>query len=371
MDKILWYILVGLGLFFGLKIFVKAFGFYWAKGYEKRQQKREKRKLEKLKWKYANVNKNNPLLERIAQNRFVIFKGDLGKGKSILMNVTAHYLWQKFEEQNHKQRRYNKVMRSDYVAECNNLKDNNMLPIYSNLDFVYKDKKEELKSQELLPYLTLHKRAIQGGIFTIDEFSSLFPKEMYQEQQAMKNPIVDEMKEFFKKERHYINGYILGTEQDGEDMYIGFRKNGYALVTALGTTASISKKGKFLRWLKNVGNMLLPAFFTTNWLRLFKQELFVSSKLALCCKLLVPSYFFLPVEYYNRKQAIHNKIKAKYMRYQTLLEFDGAQYYIRYTNADKFDYDTRAYKGEYIAKFDANGNRITTYDNIETEGENE
>jgi len=49
------------------------------------------------------------------------------------------------------------------------------------------------------------------------------------------------------------------------------------------------------------------------------------------------------------------------MRYQTLLEFDNAQYYLRYTNDDKFGYDTRAYKSEYTSKFDTAGNRIVNY----------
>ena len=45
------------------------------------------------------------------------------------------------------------------------------------------------------------------------------------------------------------------------------------------------------------------------------------------------------------------------MRFQTLLEYDGQQYYLRYTNDDIFAYDTRAYKHEYDDKFDKDGNR--------------
>jgi hypothetical protein len=358
MDKILVYILLGSALLFAGSVVSKVVAFYWRAGYEDRKRTREQRRQEKAKWKYAQVGANNLLLERIIQTRFIIFKGSWGKGKSILMNLVAHYLYAKELDSIQQQLRYNKIMRPDYTREYFALRESGWLPIYSNLDFIVgENSATQLRSQELEPYIKLQQRAIQKAIFCIDEFSSLFPKELYYENQANQNPELTEMKEFFKKNRHYTNGWILGTEQDGEDMYKGFRKNGYALVTALGTTVSLPNKAKALRSFKNLFNKLAPACFTTNVKQLFAEELFVKEKIKLFFKLFLPSYLCLPKCYYQRKQDIHNKIKEKYLRFQTLLEYDGVQYYLRYTNNDIFAYDTRAYKHEYDELFDSNGKR--------------
>ena len=328
---------------------------YWKSSYDTRKREREQKKLEKQKWKYAKVNKNNFILEKITQTRFIVFKGSWGKGKSILMNLVAHHLWEKEQNNIYSQIRYNRIMRADYLREYETLTQNGLLPIYSNLDLIEYEKKQDYRSQELEPYIKLSKKAIQKAIFCIDEFSSLFPKEMHYE--SYNDPEVNEMKEFFKKNRHYTNGWILGTEQDGEDIYKGFRKNGYAIVTALGTVASLPTKAKCLRKIKNFFNIVLPAFCLVNSKQLMQRELFIKDKFILFLKLFFPSYFFLPKCYYQNKQNIHNKIKSKFMRFQTLLEFDGQQYYLRYTNDDIFQYDTRAYKHEYDSKFDENGNR--------------
>lgn len=352
MDKILQYILIGVGLFLLALIIATIFMIYWKSSYDTRKREREQKKLEKLKWQYAKVSKNNFILEKITQTRFIIFKGSWGKGKSILMNLVAHYLWEKELNNINSQLRYNRIMRADYLSEYEALTQENLLPVYSNLDFIQDN---TLKSQELEPFITLKRKAIQKAIFCIDEFSSLFPKEMHYE--SYNDPKIVEMKEFFKKNRHYTNGWILGTEQDGEDIYKGFRKNGYEIVTALGTVASLPPKAKTLRKIKNFFNIVFPAFCTVNSKQLMMQELFKKDKFTLLFKLLFPSYFFLPRCYYAKKQSINNKIKEKYMRFQTLLECDNQEFYLRYTNDDIFQYNTRAYKHEYDSKFDEKGNR--------------
>ncbi len=365
MDIILRYILIGISIYFFVTMFSKLFIFYWQKGYDERKKKKEERKQEKLKWKYAHIQNGNPLLERIISNKFIIFKGDLGKGKTLTMNLTSHYIWQKLVFENQKNNRYQKIMNPEYSSQWYNLEKNSLLPIYTspNLDFVKNIKKQAFKSQDLIPYITLQKQAIYKALFIVDEFSSLFPKEMYQENQRNPSPVVDEMKELFKKNRHYTNGWILGTEQDGEDIFIGFRKNGYAVVTALGTIVKTSKKGKIIRWFKNLFNTFLPGLFTVNLKNVFEKELFFKDKFLLVFKLLLPSYVFLPYEFYTRKQIINNKIKEKYQQYQTLLDFEGQKYYIRFSNKDIFQYDTRAYKNEYKSKFDKNGNRKLIQEN--------
>ena len=182
-------------------------------------------------------------------------------------------------------------------------------------------------------------------------------KEMYQEQQANPDPLVEEMKELFKKFRHYTDGWILATEQDGEDIYKGFRKNGYALITAKQTVVKLSFRGKVLRFLSNLRQFILPAYLTCNVKELMSEQLFVGDKFKTFLKSLLPAYYLLPRQYYITKQKISNKAKEKYQEFLTLLEFEGQDYYLRYTNADIFAYDTRAYKNEYSVKFDKTGNR--------------
>lgn len=363
MEQIYIYILAGAGALF-ISILLALLLANWHRAtIDERKKKREQKRLEKLKWKYAHVTEGNPLLERIISSRFIVFMGSLGKGKSILMNLTARYIYNKQDNYNCKHRRYNRIMLADYVSEYETLKEQNKLPIYSNLDFVLTNTngKESKKSQELFPIITLQKRAIYSGVICIDEVASLFPKEMYYENASNPDPLVEEMKEFFKKGRHYFNGWILGTEQDGQDIFIGFRKNGYALITALGTIVSLSTKGKMKKRWTNFWNAILPACFTLNLKKLWQKQLFLKNKILFFLKILLPAYFFFPKDYYVKKKKITEKINQKYQQYQTHLAFENAEYYIRYTNADIFQYDTRAYKNEYSAKFDKNGNRIEKF----------
>jgi len=352
--------LIGISTYWGLRLFFKTFGFYWSKGYDSRKQAREKRRLEKLKWKYSTITMDNPLMQKIVTNRLITFKGGLGKGKTILLNVFIHYLWLRQLEFNHKNKGYNKVMRPDYLEELKKLEEAHKLPVYLSpgLDFKFTDEKgHEWSNEELLPYLMLYKRATKGAIFGADEISSLFPKTMYYENLANPNPKVAEMMELLKKLRHYLNGWFLCTEQDGEDIFIGFRKNGFAQVTALQTNVYLSKKGKVIRWFKDFTNKYLPALFSVNWIKAWKEQLFFEGKLRLIVKMLLPASLSMRWHYYTRKQAINNDIEEQYQRYETLLEYDGQQYWLRYTNADIFKYNTRAYEYEYDRKFDRAGNR--------------
>lgn len=353
--NIITYIAVGVGIFFALWWVTKVISFHYRQSYEKRAKKKEAKRLEKEKWKYCHITLDNPLLQRIIQSRFIIVKGGWGKGKSILMNIIAHYLYAYKDKQDKRNARYYKYMQPDYLIQRQDLVSNKLLPVYSNLEFVGKD---ELKSQDLIPYITLQKRAVQGAIFCIDEFASLFPKEMYYEVQGASNPMVEEMKELFKKFRHYTNGWILGTEQDGQDIFIGFRKNGYLTITALGTIVKLSNKGKVIRWMLNALNALLPGILTTNLKRLLEQQLFDGDKVKIILKSLLPKAIGLPVQYYTRKQEISKQVKKKYQKYQTRLALDdGSEWVITYTNKDIFGYNTRAYSHEYADKFTASGER--------------
>lgn len=349
------YILVYIGIALGAYAVINLMLYHHKASYEQRLKKREAKKLEKLKWKYKTVNIDNPLLKKITQSRFIVIKGSWGAGKSILMNLIAHYLNKSKEINDKRNKRYYSYIEPEYLQEMQRLCDDALLPVYSNLDFISND--TGYKSQDILPYITLKQKSVQKAIYCIDEIASLFPKDMYYEQVANPSQELEEMKELFKKFRHYTNGWILGTEQDGVDIYIGFRKNGYALITALGTIVKLSRTGKILRKIYNFLNGLLPPIITLNIADLYRKQLFKEDKIKFYFKIFLPLYFSYPLEYYRRKQDINNKIKLKYQQYQTKLSFEGAEWYITYTNKDIFKYDTRAYKNEYLSKFDKNGNR--------------
>ena len=91
-------------------------------------------------------------MQKIVTNRLITFKGGLGKGKTILLNVFIHYLWLRQLEFNHKNKGYNKVMRPDYLEELKKLEEAHKLPVYLSpgLDFKFTDEKgHEWSNEEL------------------------------------------------------------------------------------------------------------------------------------------------------------------------------------------------------------------------------
>lgn len=356
MNEVLKYIIFGIVAYGLIRIICSIVVFYWKAGYEHRKKKREKRKEEKRKWRYANVTIDNPLLNLIVSNRFIVCMGSLGKGKSITMNLLVHFLVEKRKKENKRNKRYNRYMKPKYNESERMLEESKLLPVYSNLDF--KDRENGFKSQELMPYITLHKKGVQKCVFAIDEISSLFGKDIYYDRELATSDLIKGMEELFKKGRHYLDCHFIGTEQDGEDIYKGFRQNGYALIECLGTIVRISITGKVIRKARDIFNLILPAIFTVNMRTVLDKQLFKTGKVKAMLKMLLPAYFLLPVEYYTKKQAISDRIKEKHQRYQTRLRYDTIEYYIRYTNKDIYKYNTRAFKYEYDKIFNAKGERI-------------
>lgn len=356
LDKILWYIIIGLGAYFLLSWLTKIFAFYWRAGYEDRKKKRQARKEERRKWKYCKVTLDNPLLNQMRDDRTIIFMGEKGKGKSLLMSLVAHFLWAKNKEKDKKKKRYNRFMKPEYVAEIERLNNAKLLPIYSNLDF--SDAETGYQNQELKPYFEMKKKAVEGAIFCIDEVSSTYGKDLYNSEDEYSKEEKKDIKENSKKNRHYTNGWILGTEQDGQDIYVGIRENGYALVHCLQTNKKLLKRGKCFRKIQNICNLILPGLFTCNLQKLFQEQLFVSGKIKLFCKLLLPSYFLLPVSYYTKRKAIYDKINRKYLRFETRFTYGTGEYWMRFSHQDIFAYNTRAFKKVYDKMFDKNGDRI-------------
>lgn len=355
MDEIVVYILLGLAGFFAVQLLAKLFVFYWQKGYETRKKKRDERKAEKLKWKYCKVELDNPVLCKMMNDRTIVFMGEKGKGKSLTMSAVAHFLWLKRLENNRKNRRYNKYVKPDYVTQQKVLDEKSLLPVYSNMDLV--DSDSGAKSQDLKPYFEMRKKAVEGAIFCIDEISSTYGKDLYNDSDEYSKSEKKDIKENSKKNRHFTNGWILGTEQDGQDIYIGIRENGYAIVHCRETIRHIGAAGKFWRGLGYVLNAVLPAFFTTNSKILASECLFRKDKIAFAFKLFVPSYFSFPRAYYLQKQKISEVIKLRFEKFNVRFDYGGFEYWMTFSHKDLFAYNTRNNKKDYDNLFDANGER--------------
>ncbi len=354
MDIILKYILLGLAGYFLVILLTKILTHYLKIYSEWSKKKREERKKEKAKWRHSKVGLDNQLFNELYNQRTIIFMGNKGAGKSLMMNVYARFLYEKRSQKNEDNARYNKYMKPQYVRQEEILEQDEKLPIYSNLDF--KDYDSCATSQDLTPYLHMDRQAVEKSILCIDEVSSTYGKDLYNDPNVSEE-VKKRIKEFTKKNRHYTNGWLLGTEQDGDDIFKGIRENGYVLVQCLQTTVKISKKGKILRRILNTWNLFLPGFLTVNLAKVYREKLFFRDKILLTLKLLLPSYFMLPCSFYTRRQQINDWIKHKYQVYQTRFGYNGQEYYIKFTNNEKFDYNTRAYKDEYDNQFDEKGYR--------------
>lgn len=354
LDIVLKYIVIGVVLFFLTQLILH----FFKSLHEAIKKRIEQKKLEKEKWKFSKVDEHNVLLNEITQCRFIIMKGSWGMGKTIFMNIIAYFLYKRNFMRYDKNHRYYTYCNKEFLNSLNNLEEKQLLPIYANLDFIDDDSNKI--SQDIDPYIKLQKKAVENAIFCIDEFSSKFPKELYYQNVKGDNEELNEQTDLFKKFRHYVDGWILGTEQNGTNIFVRFRDNEYTLINMLGTVIKLSKWGKFKRLILNSINIFMPALFTVNVRLEYQKVLFKEDLLKFYLKLLIPAYFSFPVHFYKRKQKISNYINKKHQKYITKFEYNGKQYFFKYTNKEKFSYNTRAYKNEYDSKFDSNGNRKET-----------
>ena len=351
MDIILSYIFIALaGL---LIVFVVS---HLLRTYiENNAEKHKQQKIEKEKWKYKKAKLDNPVLNSITKSRFIVCKGEWGHGKTLMMSFILHFLYQKQQEKAHKQRRFMRIMLPEKLKEREQLENNKLLPVYTNLD-VFVDRETGFHADNIYPYLFQAKKAVEGGLFGLDEIASDLGKSLYYKSKP-DDPVIEELNELFKKFRHYINGWFVGTEQDGVDLYVGIRKNGYALVDCKETNKRLPWYAKFLRKTLNICNAILPGMITADVRKLFLREFWTIDKVKLFFKLLLPTYFTLPVEYYTRRTQIYNFVNNNFLLFRVRFEFAGKEYWLEFRTKDFFEYNTRAYQGEYDKKFDSNNER--------------
>ena len=369
MDTVFRYILIGVGVYAVATLAIKVFAFYWKANYEDRKKRREAEKNEKLKWKYCRVTLDNPLLNEIINNsHFSVFSGVPGAGKTLFMILLAKFCADKryFLIQKNKREYY--YMRPDILDQEQKLDNAKLLPVYSDLKI-----KDELayKNDELGAYLFQFKKAIQYPVFLIDEIGDVFGKQLIYDQESKGAQEV--LSSVFRYIRHDLQGHVFATEQDGQNIFLGIRRIGYSTIHCLKTIKKLTPIGQFKLKLFNFLNRWLPGIFTANLTRVMLYKFDRKDKIKAFFKLLfLPTYWAEPVEFYTRKKEIFNKIKHKYYRFNILFQYNNGEYYITFTFADIYQYDTREHKKKYDAMFDKDGNRkkIILEDNEEAENDN-
>lgn len=340
---------------------LKIITWYWKAGYEHRREAREKRRNERLKWKYCHVTLDNPLINQIIRDsHFIVCAGMPGSGKTILMLLLAKFLVDKRYYLIDKQKREYKYTQPDILRQEDNLHAQKLLPVYADIHI---NDENNYKNDDLGPYLFQFRKALPYSVFLIDEIGESFGKDIIYDTETKSTQNV--LSKVFRYIRQDIEGHVIATEQDGQNIFLGMRRIGYTTITCKKTIKKLSTVGKIKRCLYNFVNKWMPGVFTVNMHRVLAQYLYLGDRLITILKLLLPSFWSAPQEYYTRKNEIYAKIKHKYMRFNLLFQYNNAEYYITFSLQDVYEYDTHAHKQSYDSMFDSDGKRKTGeyYDN--------
>lgn len=320
---------------------------------ERKNLKKERAKIKESK-KHSKVKLGNPYLEAILKQYNIIVFGRLGSGKTLFANLLGHYLVKKRTKEDKRNKRYNHYMNPDYESDLNKIKANKKLRVYSNIPL--KDNKGNT-SQELWPYLIQEKRAIEKGVFITDEWGTNLGKDLWFSQD--KNSVeVERIVDMSRYLRQNLEITWIGTEQSRDNIFKPIRDRGFTEVEALKTFVGISKFGKLKRGIINLIRFLLPGYLTVNCKKIFEKTLFKQDKIKVAFKLLLPTYFLLPREYYIAKTTCSSKVKKKHTKYATLINFYGKEMLFKFSNKEIFAYNTRQNREKYLKQFDKEGNRI-------------
>lgn len=329
----------------------------WKKNYDKKQEQKEREAEEKRRWENCRVTPDNPFLCEITKKRLIMIDGAAGNGKTTAMDMLLHWLNTKRLISLQNNARYYSYMHTEFLEKVKERLDNNLIPfVASNFDIVDKD---GLRNDDIMPYLVQDYRAIEGMVLGLDETASELGKNLYHEGQKDEKlkEMLAKIKKFGEYIRHYINGYLIVSDQAGSDLYVGLRQMSFAEVHALQTVVRVLPRGKFLRKIKQNTLKYLPAFWTSLRTCVTMQLTRKQRVLTVLKSLFVPLYWLLPREYYKRAIKINKDIKEKYTEFRMLLSYNGWYQWLIFGNESLFKFESRYKKKEYEEQFDKNGKR--------------
>lgn len=364
-----WYIIIIVLVF--LYLFKHFADIFWTGIKEKNRIKKEnkmkasedaKRKAEEEQQMHAHrvVSMNNWLLNEITKTRIIIIKGLAGKGKTILMQVFTKFLVDKFNYELRKNRRYYKIMNPSYLERREKLSQDGFLPVYTNMHNVF-DITNGLKAQEsALDILQQKIKANSPAVVQFDEFGSVLSKflifEIMAEKDKSKIKDNNELKDLARKLRHY-GLWLIGTEQDGDDIVKWIRQFGYACPEALQTNVSVLPFGQRKQKRQIFIKKWSMGLFVSKIKNRFAECMDFPEKVKTFFKMFMPAHKGFEKQFYVTRNEIYKKINERYTVFKTLMNYEGKLYWLYYGNHNKLSYDTLAFSGDYDNKFTSDGTR--------------
>lgn len=334
---------------------------------EKRDRKKEKQKLKKQKKveikeknKHRTYKANNWLYNDIVQYRTIMFRGFPRAGKtSGAMNV-AKFLIERILFNERKNRRYYEVMDPEFLKRRDKLKDNGLLPMYTNLDNVRDMNSGLLAMNDAEDIVLQRKKANTPCVVVLDEASDLLGKDNYREVQNEKDPSKRADNEGAKqtaKKLGHIDMWLFMTDQGGGDVVYTVRNIGYPEILYRETKRELSPKGKkvqkkLLRKIK-----WLPGWFVSKPKLRFAECLFEEQKKKVFWKLFLRGSKQFERQYFTTRNEIYKKVNLRYIIWKQLFDWKGKTYWVHYNNRQTLLYDHQEFRSEYNNKFDAAGNR--------------
>lgn len=328
---------------------------------ELKKQRQEKKQSFKQNKKYRIYKSNNQLFTNIVnENRTIIFAGKPGSGKTSMMQLFTRFLVDRFEYLEKKNKRYYKIMKPKFLEERAFLRQNKLLPVYTNMESVRHPKNNYKPMTNVDEILKLKKKALTPCILQIDEFPNEYGKELRFDVMAEKDPEklrdYEGIKKAVTKPRHY-GFWILGTAQDEDDIVYIFRKVPHLVIKVEKTKFTISQIGKFIQRMLIFLQKFLPGWLVSNPKKMFAETLFTYQKIILFFKLCLPGFFSNEKQFYINRNKIYEKIKESFGYYKTLWNYGGVYYWTYYKTSQSLMYDHLEYASEYESMFDKEGNR--------------
>jgi len=324
-----------------------------------RRERKAKRKAELEMVRYRIINDDNPIMNRIIENHIITVEGDVGAGKTMTAMAITQFLVRKWDIEDQKKYRYNLLMKPNYIKTRSDRIQKGLLNVNTNMENVFDTVTGLFAEKNVFDILYQRIMAQMPSVQVVDEFGRYFPPEKFWEvvkSDAKTKKAYDEVWGSFRLCRKRL-GWIIMTEQTAKTKIAQVRRSGSKDILALENhkyilPAGIRKQKRKIYCIKNC-----IGWFVAKPKRQFQQCLFTFQKWATFFKLFRRGFAFEKQFYINR-DAIYKKISDKYMRFDQKIEFDTKCYWFTFSTKDFLAYDTLEQQGEYVDKFDSEGNRI-------------